>query len=221
MNKPSREIVLSDDQAALLLRRRSRRGFLVAGLAGAAGIAGYEAVMRAGKEDSLPWTERRVLEVNRKLSQAYLSDAHLMPTYPPSRVEPLKPNGDIGLDPDFELSKWRLAVTSDSAAPGLDLTLADITALPRIEMITRFCCIEGWTRITQWAGTRFSDFTKKFFPPGQGLPKYVYMTTPDEEYYVGAGHEERSSSSNAAGLRVKWKAARSRAWCAASAGDPG
>jgi DMSO/TMAO reductase YedYZ molybdopterin-dependent catalytic subunit len=52
-------------------------------------------------------------------------------------------------------------------------------------MITQFCCIEGWNNVVHWAGARFSDFTKKYFPPGATVPKYVYMATPDEEYYVG------------------------------------
>ncbi len=52
-------------------------------------------------------------------------------------------------------------------------------------MITRFCCIEGWSVVTSWGGARFSDFTRKFYPPGNPLPHYVYMSTPDEDYYVG------------------------------------
>ncbi len=52
-------------------------------------------------------------------------------------------------------------------------------------MITRFCCIEGWSTISHWAGARFSDFTKRYYPPGRELTKYVSMTTPDEDYYVG------------------------------------
>jgi DMSO/TMAO reductase YedYZ molybdopterin-dependent catalytic subunit len=36
-----------------------------------------------------------------------------------------------------------------------------------------------------WGGARFSDFTRKYFPPGRQLPPYVSMLTPDEDYYVG------------------------------------
>jgi DMSO/TMAO reductase YedYZ molybdopterin-dependent catalytic subunit len=39
--------------------------------------------------------------------------------------------------------------------------------------------------ITSWAGARFADFTRKFGPPGHELPPYVYLATPDEEYYIG------------------------------------
>jgi DMSO/TMAO reductase YedYZ molybdopterin-dependent catalytic subunit len=65
------------------------------------------------------------------------------------------------------------------------IALTDITSLPKIEMITRFCCIEGWSTITHWGGVRFSDFTRKFLADSKRLANYVYMATPGEDYYVG------------------------------------
>ena len=77
--------------------------------------------------------------------------------------------------------------------PGLLLTLDDIKALPRIEMITELKCIEGWSAITHWAGARFSDFVAKYLRrtgngnevPDAGLVRYVSLVTPDGSYYVG------------------------------------
>ncbi len=178
------EISLPPEQASRELRRRSRRGFLTAGAAALAGFAGYEWLTKAGEEDGVPWPQRRVLNFNRNLGQGYLSDNHLMPTYSASQITYLKPNGDYGLDSDIDWKTYRLRVSADGAKP-FDLRLSDIMALPKIEMITRFCCIEGWSVVTSWAGARFADFTRKFGLPGRGLPPYVYMATPDEEYYVG------------------------------------
>ena len=165
------------------LGAKTRRAFLVAGIASAAGIAGYEWISHRDDGTGISALERRTLNLNGALSHAYLSDSHLMPEYARSRVETLKPNGDIGLtdpvDPDWELD------ILTNARPALSLKLSDVQGLPRRELITRFCCIEGWSTITQWAGVRFADFTKKFFPPGQPLPPYVKMTTPDQDYYVG------------------------------------
>ncbi len=183
-DKRQREIALPAEALNRELGQRSRRGFLVGGLAAAAGIAGYEWLTKAGQEDGVPWPQRRVLGLNRKLSQGYLSDGHLMPTYAPDKVTYLKPNGDYGLDSEVDTAAWRLHVASDGGTP-FTLRLADVMALPRVEMITRFCCIEGWSVVTSWAGARFADFTRKFGPPGQTVPPYVYMATPDEEYYVG------------------------------------
>jgi hypothetical protein len=77
--------------------------------------------------------------------------------------------------------------------PGLLLTLDDIKALPRIEMITELKCIEGWSAITHWAGARFSDFVAKYLRrtgdggerSDAGPVRYVSLVTPDGGYYVG------------------------------------
>lgn len=166
------------------LRKRTRRGFLTGGVATALGVGAYEWLTRAGQENGTPWPQRRALDFNRKLAHAYLSDGHLMPTYSAREITYLKPNGDVGLGPDFDARNWKLQVATEGVPP-VHLHLADVMSLPKTEMITRFCCIEGWSVVTSWTGARFSDFTKKYFPPGRTLPPYVYMATPDEDYYVG------------------------------------
>ena len=166
------------------LRRRTRRDFLIGGIAAAGAIGGYEWITNARPEDNAPWPQRRVLELNRKIAQSYLSNSHLMPTYSPSQVEYLKPNGDIGVDQPLDITKWQLQVAADNG-PAVTLTLDDVKSLPKTQMITRFCCIEGWSAITSWGGARFADFTNKYLPPGSRLPHYVYMATPGEDYYVG------------------------------------
>ena len=74
------------------------------------------------------------------------------------------------------------------ATPGLLLQLNDfIPKLQRYELVLQFKCIEGWSQIVQWAGVRFADFIE-MFPPAliDGKePRYVYMETPDGDYYVG------------------------------------
>jgi DMSO/TMAO reductase YedYZ molybdopterin-dependent catalytic subunit len=179
-----REILLPEADAQRELKRRSRRDFLVAGVAAVGAIGGYKWITTARNEKDVPWPQRRVLEVNRKVAEGYISDSHLMPTYAADRVEYLKMNGDIGIDTPLDLGGWRLQVSTD-AGPAVNLSLADVKALPKVEMITRFCCIEGWSVIAHWGGARFSDFTNKYFPPGRRWPEYVAMDTPGEDYYVG------------------------------------
>ncbi len=179
------EIVLPEQAIKRELRRKTRRDFLIAGIATAAGVGGYEWLRSAKRDQDAPWPERRVLELNGKLARSYVSNSHLMPAYSRNDVGFLKVNGDIGVEDPVDHDKWRLQVTSDEGSPARTLTLTDIKALPKVEMITRFCCIEGWSVITYWGGARFSDFTKKYFPPDRQLPDYVYMATPGEDYYVG------------------------------------
>ena len=178
------ELTLSDEEARRVMRDKTRRSFLVGGIAALGAIGAYEWVTHAPLEDEVPWPQRRVLDANGRLSEAYLSDKHLMATYPPDKVGGVKPNGNFGMEQPLELGTWKLQVT----APGLEpkvLTLGDVKQLPKTEIITRFNCIEGWSGIAHWGGPRFSEFTKNFFGPGRAVPAYVYMATPDGEYYVG------------------------------------
>jgi hypothetical protein len=78
--------------------------------------------------------------------------------------------------------------TLAAGTPGLLLTLADITKLPKHEMVTEFKCIEGWSEIVHWSGVRMADFLDAYPParkPDGSLPRYVYMETPNGDYYVG------------------------------------
>jgi Oxidoreductase molybdopterin binding domain len=72
--------------------------------------------------------------------------------------------------------------------PGLLLSMDDIVKLPKHELVTQFKCIEGWSQIVHWGGVRFADFIETFPPekrPDGSLPRYVYMETPNGDYYVG------------------------------------
>lgn len=176
------KIVLPDTEAKQVLARRSRRGFLAAGVAAFAAVGGYEWLQHQPDKDEIPWPYRDVLRGNGKLAHAYLDNSHLMPTFAASQVRYLKPNGPVGLaDP---VGSWALHVRT-GVGNALQLSLSDIQSLPSVDMITRFCCIEGWDTVVHWTGARFADFTKKYLPPGRPLPRFVSMVTPDEEYYVG------------------------------------
>jgi hypothetical protein len=84
--------------------------------------------------------------------------------------------------------------------PGLLLTMDDIHALPHVEMVTEFKCVEGWSEVVHWGGARMRDFLAAFPPATRSgrafdrnapddLPEYVGFDTPDGEYYVGIERE--------------------------------
>ena len=78
--------------------------------------------------------------------------------------------------------------TLSPGTPGLLLQLKDfVPRLQHHELVLQFKCIEGWSQIVQWAGVRFADFIEMFPPaPIDGKePRYVYMETPNGDYYVG------------------------------------
>src|SRR5436853_3506014 len=69
------------------LRRRTRRDFIVAGVAAAAGIGGWKWLTTRPEEDGVPWPLRRVLEMNERIASAYFSPKRLSPEFAASRID--------------------------------------------------------------------------------------------------------------------------------------
>jgi DMSO/TMAO reductase YedYZ molybdopterin-dependent catalytic subunit len=160
----------------------SRRNFLIGGAAGLLGIFGWRWMSDETKSALL----RSTFELNEKVSQFFYRPSRLAREFPASAVSPLRVNGAEGLSEGFDPAAWQLAVRGvPGANEDLQLTMDDIRALPRTEMITEFKCIEGWSTIWHWAGVRFSDFAAKYYGDLNSLPKYVSMVTPDNGYFVG------------------------------------
>lgn len=174
----------SPDEAKKQMFARSRRGFLVGGVAALAGVLGWRWMPDETKANLL----RRTFEFNERVSQIFYSPKRLAAEFRPDQITEARVNSDIGMAEPVETSDWRLAVRGLAGLSGdLILTVDDIKRLPRTEMITEFKCIEGWSYIAKWAGVRVSDLVAKYAPgiAPQDLPKYVAMNTPDETYYVG------------------------------------
>ena len=169
------------------MARRTRRSFLTGGVAALAGFGAWEFIRGSHREGQAPWPLRQALEVNEQLSRGYFRAARLAPQFPADAAEMPKVNGDIGIDDDdFDAAKWSLQVSGlagdeDTAT----LSMSDIRALPRTEMVTEFKCIEGWSKKVHWAGARFCDFARQHRPATDTRDSYVALETPDRAYYVG------------------------------------
>jgi DMSO/TMAO reductase YedYZ molybdopterin-dependent catalytic subunit len=185
---------VADDEARRRLTSLSRRGFVTAGAAAIIGVLGWRWMPEATKTGLLQGT----FELNEAVSQIFYSPRRLAAEFPPERITPQRVNGAYGVTDPIGLDDWRLRVAGLAASGDeLLLTMEDIRRLPRTEMITEFKCIEGWSNITQWAGVRFSDFVAAYPPAERAgstrntadhvarLPRYVSLTTPDEQYFVG------------------------------------
>lgn len=173
---------------------RSRRSFLVGGAAALLGVFGWRWMPDETKYNLL----RRTFEFNEKVSQFFYRPSRLSPEFPPSRISQRRVNGMIGIDKELDPAAWTLSVGGlYGRVDDLVLTLDDIKALPRTDMITELKCIEGWSIIVQWAGVRFSDFAAKYLPTTidgsrpdvaghpEKLVPYVSLSTPDNGYFVG------------------------------------
>jgi DMSO/TMAO reductase YedYZ molybdopterin-dependent catalytic subunit len=93
-------------------------------------------------------------------------------------------NSDIGIDTPIDIAAWSLQVKKQSGEV-LKISLDELKALPKTDIIYDFKCVEGWDQISHWGGVKFSDFISHYKLDDQTKLEYVGMETPDKEYYVG------------------------------------
>jgi DMSO/TMAO reductase YedYZ molybdopterin-dependent catalytic subunit len=180
------------------MRRLTRRSFVTGAVAGLAGLGAWRWLTTASLEDGQPWPLRRVLRFNERLAEGLGAPRRLAPTFPDERVQgPARTNGLIGLSREVDGGAWRLRVQHEGRGPGQTLRLRDVQGLPRQDLVTELKCVEGWSEVMHFGGVGFLDFVTRFglatrsgrAPDPQGSPRdlyrYVYLATPDEDYYVG------------------------------------
>jgi DMSO/TMAO reductase YedYZ molybdopterin-dependent catalytic subunit len=133
---------------------------------------------------------RRALNKNELILRNVFSNKHLVKTYPKSMAaKNVRVNSDIGMKGNnFDATSWMLAVNKNDGTQ-LKVSLKDIMALPKTEIIFDFKCVEGWDQISYWGGVKFSDFITHYNLQQEAAMQYVGMATPDDEYYVGMDME--------------------------------
>lgn len=128
---------------------------------------------------------RAVLDANEFVFMNLFSKDHFAKEYPKRMAVPgARVNGKAGLSEGFDPDAWKLKLVKEPGDTIL-ITLDELKALPKTEVIFDFKCIEGWSQVTHWGGVRFSDFTKKYGLDQQTKLRFTGMSTPDEAYYVG------------------------------------
>jgi hypothetical protein len=203
MQPQENERPLSEDKGPVIdldrrLRRMTRRGFALGGLAALAGFGGWRWLFTRSEEGGLPWPIRRVLELDERVARGAFRASRLSPEFARSAARMPRVNGMIGLGWGPDTAAWRLRVVGSAGEhASQSFTLDDIKALPRFEMTTELRCVEGWSEVVHWTGARMADLasttglaTRSGRPRGpQGntddLLDYAALETPDGIYYVG------------------------------------
>ena len=178
---PFEEELISEKQ----LRKRTVISFTIFIVMTALAIIGWKWLHRQPEVDGTPKPIRSVLNTNEKIFSSFFSSNHLAKTYPVSAAEKkVRVNGSDGMSAGFDPAAWKLKV---ARAPGdtLLVTLDEIKALPKTEIVFDFKCIEGWSQVTHWGGVKFSDFANKYNLNPQTQMNYAGLITPDKGYYVG------------------------------------
>ena len=181
-----------------------RRGFLTRGLAvaSAALLGGCD-----GELSEQPWVKRVLssAETLTRVTQRALIPANaLAREYSEAEIsKDFKANGSTDVDDDDyraqaakAFADWRLKVDGLVATP-LELSLAELRAMPSRTQITRHDCVEGWSCIGKWTGVPLSALLDKagLEPNARYIVFYCaddLAETGDDEgkYYESIGLED-------------------------------
>ncbi|MGB4398997.1 MAG: molybdopterin-dependent oxidoreductase [Daejeonella sp.] len=132
---------------------------------------------------------RRALNQSEVASRKVFSSNNLARTYPKSRAAKfVRQNGAVGLKGEFKVDEWQMALKKKSGEV-INISIDQIRALPKTELIFDFKCVEGWDQIQHWGGVSFLDFIDHFELNAEADMHYVGMQTPDKKYYVGIDME--------------------------------
>ncbi len=133
---------------------------------------------------------RRALNKTELFFRKFFSNNHLVKTYPKSMAaKQVRVNSDIGLEKDnFDPLLWQLNILSDET-PLAQVSIEEIKALPKTELVFDFKCVEGWDQIQYWGGVKFQDLISHLKLDSQLKHAYVGMETPNKNYYVGLDME--------------------------------
>lgn len=185
-NKENQKKELTVEQK---IRRRNFISFGVFGVLSAAAYGGWRALYTAPKEVSGVTSGakaplRKALNKTELFFRNFFSNNHLVKTYPKEMAaKNVRHNSDIG-NGGNPPEDWTLQVKR-STGELLNITIDQIKALPKTEIVFDFKCVEGWDQIQYWGGVKFIDFIEHFGLAKETQLDYVGMMTPDKKYYVG------------------------------------
>src|ERR1700761_8812685 len=196
MKKPDKHIekrekpVKKEPTVQQKINRRNFISFTVFGVLGASAFEGWRWLYKSpvevpGITAGVHKPLRRALNKTELFFRNFFSNNHLVKTYPKSMAaKVVRHNSDIGSEGKLPPENWKLQVTKKSGEV-LQITLDQLRALPKTELIFDFKCVEGWDQISHWGGVKFIDFMQHFKLDNEAALQYVGLETPDKQYYVG------------------------------------
>jgi DMSO/TMAO reductase YedYZ molybdopterin-dependent catalytic subunit len=153
-----------------------RRDFLL--LAAGAGATSLAAAALRSELLSISrlndWVGEKLLFSPTRLAREYSSAERTarLPSYFISRTTPMLK------DP----AAWRLRVDGLVRRP-LDLSLDELTRMPRTTYTVKHHCVEGWTAIATWHGVAVAAIAERCEPLAEA--RYLYFVSFDADYSNG------------------------------------
>lgn len=166
-------------------RTHSRRALLTGGVAALAAAGSYRWLLDRPDDGRANSVLRRGHEFNEALWRRLSRDGAMAPVFDRSESSVLRVNGRHGIREEIDLDSWEMSVKGPDGSVLGTHVLSDITAFPKTEMTVEHKCVEGWSHVVTWGGTRFSEFAEQYSVQLGRLPRFVSLETPDGDYYVG------------------------------------
>lgn len=167
------------------VRNRTVTAFLVFGALILTVWMAFTWINRQPKDEGTPIPLRTALNVNEKVFSTLFDSSKTVKEYAISAAaKKVRVNGLEGMQDNVDVTTWRLQVVRK---PGdtLKLSLEEIKALPKRDIVFNFKCIEGWSQVSRWAGVPLKTFMDHYDLKDLQQLKYVGLQTPDKKYYVG------------------------------------
>lgn len=157
MKKPKTQH--SHPAPAALTRRQILRGS--AAFAGATLLSGCDWL---NESDNWRETLYGAEKLTKSSQRALIGRTALAPEFAPEHISKIFPsNGtkhpgtpEYQAHVDSDFTQWQVAIDGLVDNPQ-SLSLAAIKQLPETSIITRLDCVEGWSAIGKWTGTRLSN----------------------------------------------------------------
>jgi DMSO/TMAO reductase YedYZ molybdopterin-dependent catalytic subunit len=122
----------------------------------------------------------QAFEPLNQATQALLLSQKPVPEFPISAIEPDKLLiNTFDQTPQIDPKKYRLQIAGEVNQP-MQLSLADLQALPVTSMVIQHVCVEGWAAIVQWSGVRLQELLR--LAQLKPSARYVYFKSADGYY---------------------------------------
>ena len=175
---PKRKIISQTDFHA-----KSRRSFLFgAATFGLGGFGLRQLANHTGEGDNIAGPLREIHDFNGAIWQTLYSPSALAPTFDPSEAELIRVNGRHGVREEIDLDSFVMEVIGRNGEVIDEYDMDRLHAFEYEEMTIEHKCVEGWSNIVTWGGTKFSNFAAQY--PEEMQAPYVNMETPDGVYQV-------------------------------------
>jgi DMSO/TMAO reductase YedYZ molybdopterin-dependent catalytic subunit len=118
--------------------------------------------------------------LNQQVEELLLKPYSPVPEYSVSQIKPeaLLVNSFNGI-PQIDPQTFQLTIEGAVNVP-MQLSMAELKAMPLTSMVIRHICVEGWAAIVQWGGVRLQDLAALVQPKPEA--RYVYFQSADGYY---------------------------------------